>query len=115
MKNHASVLLKKEKCINKGGKDMTFERLKKYLSLKTLLSLSDDALTAEQSTYITNECAAIESFINSIDDIEIRIIAEQYFIKGKTFEEIGATRHYDRRTVSRKLRQGVKVAHNARE
>lgn len=91
---------------------MTFDRLKRYKTLKPMLLYSEE-LPPEEKELITAECKRIEEYIKSIDDIEIRIIAEQYFIQGKTFEQIASTKNYERTSVSKKLRQWVQVSHNS--
>lgn len=91
---------------------MTFEKLKKYRKYKKILSQSNE-LSAEQKRAIEVECKEIEDYINSIDDMEVQVIAKKYFLKNITFEEIGKSMNYDRRTISRKLECWLKVAHNA--
>lgn len=56
----------------------------------------------------------LERFIASIDDAEMRLIIRLRHINSLTWEEIGAEIHVDRRTVSRKYYNFLKVAHNAR-
>lgn len=91
---------------------MTFDELKKYRKYKKLL-LHPEELPPEQKALLKAECEKIEKYIEAIDDIEIRIIAEQYFIQGKTFEQIASTKNYERTTVSKKLRQWIQVSHNS--
>lgn len=91
---------------------MTFERLKRYKTLKPML-LHPEELPPEQKELIQAECEKVEEYIKAIDDIEIRIIAEQYFIQGKTFEQIASTKNYERTSVSKKLRQWIQVSHNS--
>lgn len=93
---------------------MTFERLKRYRTYKKLLQKPDD-LPLELKGLLKIECEKIENYIKAIDDIEIKFIAEKYFLENKTFEQIGRVMNYDRRTVSRKLECWLKVAHNARK
>ncbi len=93
---------------------MTFERLKRYKTLKPML-LHPEELPPEQKELFQAECEKIENYIESIDDIEFKFIAEKYFLENKTFEQIGRVMNYDRRTVSRKLECWLKVAHNARK
>lgn len=92
---------------------MTFERLKKYKTYKKLL-LHPDELPIDMRALLIAESEKIENYIKSIDDIEIRLIAKQYFIEGKTFEQIGRAMNYERTNVSKKLRSWLQVSHNSR-
>jgi len=44
-----------------------------------------------------------ETFIDSVDDIDMRAILRSYYINGQTQEQIASSMHYDRSTVSKKL------------
>ena len=46
----------------------------------------------------------VERFIDSIDDETVQGFFREHFILLMTYEEIGQAHHYDRRTVSRKIR-----------
>lgn len=45
----------------------------------------------------------LESYIENIEDAEIRVLAKARYLECKSFEVIGEENHMDRRTVSRKL------------
>ena len=47
--------------------------------------------------------ADAEVFIDSIEDIDMRVILRSYYINGQTQEDVARLMHYDRSTVSKKL------------
>jgi hypothetical protein len=49
------------------------------------------------------EVERLESYIESVDDDEIRTLARARYLECKTWEVIGDENHMDRRTASRKL------------
>lgn len=51
------------------------------------------------------EVLRMEKFIESIEDIEIRLIARKRFIENKDWQVIGDEMYMDRTTVSRKLKK----------
>lgn len=61
------------------------------------------------------EIIRIEEFIDKIDETEVQGWFREHFILLRTYEEIGAAHHYDRTTVSKRMRAYVDVSHNSRE
>lgn len=57
----------------------------------------------------------VERFIESIDDETVQSFFREHFILMMTYEEIGQAHHYDRTTVSKKIRACVQTSHNSRE
>ena len=49
----------------------------------------------------------IEDYIESIDDIEVRMIARKRFIEHKGWQVIGDEMYMDRNTASRKMRRYI--------
>ena len=52
---------------------------------------------------VVKEIERLESYIESVEDAEIRVLARARYLECKSFEVIGEENHMDRRTVSRKL------------
>ena len=52
---------------------------------------------------LVTEVQRIEEFIESIDDVEIRLIARKRFFENKDWQDIGVEMYMDRTTVSRKM------------
>lgn len=52
---------------------------------------------------VVAEIDRLESYIERIEDDEIRVLARARYLECKTFEVIGEETHMDRRTASRKL------------
>lgn len=62
------------------------------------------------------EYLKIEKYISSVDDSEIRTMMRLRFLDLKSWEEIGREYHYDRTTVSKKIRRYIKqVSHNSHQ
>lgn len=57
------------------------------------------------------EYIKIETYINKVEDTEIRSIMILRFQELKSWEQIGNELHMDRTTVTRRLRKFLKVAH----
>ena len=58
---------------------------------------------AKAKVKVAKEMERLESYIETIKDAEIRVLARKRFLECKKFEVIGEECHMDRRTVSRKL------------
>ena len=52
---------------------------------------------------VVEEKERLETYIENIEDAEIRVLARMRFLECKTWEVIGDEAHMDRRTASRKL------------
>ena len=52
---------------------------------------------------VVQEKERLESYIENIEDAEIRVLARARYLECKTWEVIGDENHMDRRTASRKL------------
>ena len=52
---------------------------------------------------VLKETERLETYIEAVDDAEIRTLARMRYIECMKFEDIGKECHMDRRTVSRKL------------
>ena len=52
---------------------------------------------------VVKETEQLESYIETVDDAEIRVLARMRYLDCMKFEDIGEECHMDRRTVSRKL------------
>lgn len=67
----------------------------------------------QRSNYkkLLKEYVEIQSYLDGIEDLTVREIAMRKFIKGQTYEEIGASMYMNRTTAARKLK--LYVAHNA--
>lgn len=57
----------------------------------------------------------IESFIDSIDDITLRLIFRYRYLQGMTQEEIGRKLHIDRSRISRRIDCFLKNAHKTQK
>lgn len=57
------------------------------------------------------EYIKIETYINKVEDTEIRAIMIMRFQELKNWDEIGEELHMDRTTVSKKLRRYLQVSH----
>ena len=58
---------------------------------------------AKAKAKVANEMERLETYIEAVEDAEIRVLARRRYIECKKFEDIGDEFHMDRRTVSRKL------------
>lgn len=56
----------------------------------------------------TDELTTIESFIDSIDDPDVRVIARLRFIDNLKWEQIGKIVHFDRTVCYKKLKKYMK-------
>lgn len=56
----------------------------------------------------------IERFIDSVKDEEVQGFIREHFILLRTYEQIGEAHHYDRTTVSKRIRAYVNISHNSR-
>lgn len=52
---------------------------------------------------VAKEMERLETYIEAVEDAEIRVLARKRYLECKKFEDIGKECHMDRRTVSRKL------------
>ena len=52
---------------------------------------------------VAKEMERLETYIEAVEDAEIRVLARMRYLECKKFEDIGYECHMDRRTVSRKL------------
>ena len=52
---------------------------------------------------VVQEKERLESYIENVEDAEIRVLARARYLECKTWEVIGDENHMDRRTASRKL------------
>lgn len=52
---------------------------------------------------VVKETERMETYIESVDDAEIRVLARMRYLDCMKYEDIGEECHMDRRTVSRKL------------
>lgn len=55
----------------------------------------------------------IESFIDSIDDITLRLIFRYKYLDNSTYEEIGRKLHMDRSTIGKKVNVYLQLSHNS--
>ncbi len=85
---------------------MTYERLKRYRTYKKVLANSE-GLNNDITRFSASETWKIETYINSISDIEIRAMAMKHFILGETYIKIGREFHCDRKTVERKIKRYI--------
>ena len=58
---------------------------------------------AKAKNKVAKEMEQLETYIEAVEDAEIRVLARKRYIDCMTFEDIGKEHHMDRRTVSRKL------------
>lgn len=65
-----------------------------------------DKLTRKKAECV-KQIDCVERFIESIDDETVQGFFREHFILLMTYEEIGQAHHYDRTTVSRKIRAYV--------
>lgn len=65
---------------------------------KLIDKLNEKKLAAQRQIIV------VESFIDTIDDVEVQGFFREHFILLRTYAEIGEAHHYDRTTVSRKIR-----------
>lgn len=54
---------------------------------------------------VAKERDSLESYIEAIDDSEIRVLARERYVECKSWEVIGREHHMDRTTVSKKLKR----------
>ena len=52
---------------------------------------------------VAKEMEQLETYIEAVEDAEIRVLARARYLECKTWEVIGDENHMDRRTASRKL------------
>lgn len=55
----------------------------------------------------------ISKYIESIEDVEIKLIARYRYLDLSSWDEIGQKLHCDRTTVSKKMRKYLKLSHNS--
>lgn len=84
-------------------KELNVESSPKLESLQERIAELKD-LWVNKRIEALEEYIKIESFINKIDDTEIRLIARYRFLDCKDWMEIGELMNYDRTTASKKLR-----------
>lgn len=72
-----------------------------------------DKLT-EKKLEAQRQIIKIERFIDSVKDEEVQGFIREHFVLLLTYEQIGYAHHYDRTTVSKKIRAYVDVSHNSR-
>ena len=58
---------------------------------------------AKAKEKVVKETERLETYIEAVEDAEIRVLARKRYLECKKFEDIGEECHMDRRTVSRKL------------
>ena len=58
---------------------------------------------AKAKNKVAKEMERLETYIESVEDAEIRVLARMRYLDCMKFEDIGEECHMDRRTVSRKL------------
>lgn len=58
---------------------------------------------AKAKEKVVKETERLETYIESVEDAEIRVLARMRYLECMKFEDIGWECHMDRRTVSRKL------------
>ena len=58
---------------------------------------------AKAKEKVVIETERLETYIEAVEDAEIRVLARKRDLECKKFEDIGDEHHMDRRTVSRKL------------
>ena len=84
-------------------KELNVESSPKLESLQERIAELKD-LWVNKRIEALEEYIKIESFINKIDDTEIRLIARYRFLDCKDWMKIGELMNYDRTTASKKLR-----------
>ena len=58
---------------------------------------------AKAKVKVLKETERLETYIEAVEDAEIRVLARMRYLEFMKFEDIGEECHMDRRTVSRKL------------
>lgn len=69
---------------------------------------------AQKYEELTAETERIEEYIESIEDVEVRLIARKRFIEHKDYQVIGDEMLIDRTTAAKKLKRYVEGERNAR-
>lgn len=69
---------------------------------------------AQKYEELTAETERIEEYIESIEDVEVRLIARKRFIEHKEYQTIGDEMFIDRTTAYRKLKRYMEGERNAR-
>ena len=64
---------------------------------------------------LSAETERIEEYIESIEDVEVRLIARKRFIEHKDFQAIGDELYIDRTTASKKLKRYIEGRKNDRK
>lgn len=85
-------------------KENEYRRQKVEQAVKRLQTKKEKLLALEDE---------IESFIDSIDDITLRLIFRYRYLDGLTQEQIGRILHMDRSNVSKKIDAYFKDSHNS--
>lgn len=69
---------------------------------------------AQKYEELSAETERIEEYIESIEDVEVRLIARKRFIEHKEYQVIGDEMFIDRTTAAKKLKRYVEGERNAR-
>lgn len=69
----------------------------------------------ERQKKVEQQMLEIETFIDEIDDTEIRQIFELRFIEGQKQEQIAKVMHLERSSVSRKISAYFQLSHNSQK
>ncbi len=69
----------------------------------------------ERQKKVEQQMLEIETFIDGIDDTEIRQIFELRFIEGQKQEQIAKVMHLERSSVSRKISAYFQLSHNSQK
>lgn len=101
------------------GNDVIFDYRDGYPKPQAIVGVDWERVSKTEERYVKRlaklkqECETIEEFVEQIEDSMIRRIFRMYYLEGKSQKVIGKAIHIDRSSVSRKIDNFLKVAHNS--
>jgi len=69
----------------------------------------------ERQKKVEQQMLEIETFIDGIEDAEIRQIFEMRFIEGRTLQEIAEVVHLERSGIGKKINNFLQLSHNSQK
>ena len=101
------------------GNDTIFDYRDGYPKPQAIVGVDWEKVSKTEERYVKRltklkqECETIEEFVEQIEDSMTRRIFRMYYLEGKSQKAIGKAVHIDRSSVSRKIDNFFKVAHNS--
>lgn len=101
------------------GNDIIFDYRNGYPQPQAVVGVDWEKISRTEQRYMNKifelkqECQMVEEFVEEIKDSMTRRIFRMYYLEGKSQKVIGKAVHIDRSSVSRKIDNFFKVAHNS--